>query len=147
MPRIRKGIDIEATPEQVFAEIADPARQTEWALPFREIEVVEGDGKSQGSVQRWQFKVGPRAETLTAIVTDYKENRSIAREVREGPLAYRDRLSVVPQTGEVTRVEWLVEYEPPMGMLGRLMDALLMNRVFQNDIETSLERLKVRLEG
>jgi len=44
-------------------------------------------------------------------------------------------------------VEWLVEYEPPMGMLGRLMDALLMNRVFQNDIETSLERLKVRLEG
>lgn len=147
MPRIRKAIDIEATPEHVFAEVAEPARQVEWALPFRVIEVPDEGPVGQGTLQRWSFKVGPRTWDLLAIVTDYRHNQTIAREVREGGLNLRDRFVLVPQSGEVTRVEWLIEYEPPMGALGRLLDVLVMERVFQNDMETSLERLKARLEG
>jgi uncharacterized membrane protein len=147
MPRIRKAIDVEATPEHVFVEVAEPARQVEWALPFRAIETPEQGPPAQGSVQRWAFKVGPRTWDLLAVVTDYRHNQTIAREVREGGLRLRDRFSIAPQSGEVTRVEWLIEYEPPMGALGRLLDALVMARVFENDMETSLERLKARLEG
>ncbi|HXG42451.1 MAG TPA: SRPBCC family protein [Dehalococcoidia bacterium] len=147
MPRIRKAIDIEATPEHVFAEVSEPARQVQWALPFRSIEVPDNGPPVQGSVQRWAFKVGPRTWELAAIVTDYRHNQTIARETREGGLHLRDRFTVLPQSGEVTRVEWVIEYEPPMGLLGRLLDALVMVRVFENDMETSLERLKARLEG
>jgi len=147
MPRIRKSVDIEAPPGHVFAEVADPAKQVEWALPFREIELVEGDGISQGSVQRWLFKVGPRAYRLDAVVSDSRQNETFARQVREGPLALRERFFILPQSGEVTRVEWVVEYEPPLGLLGRLLDALFLHRVFQNDMEASLERLKRRLEA
>ena len=46
-----------------------------------------------------------------------------------------------------TRVEWTIGYKPPMGPLGALVDALFMNRVFQNEIEESLEGLKAQLEG
>ncbi len=147
MPRIRKYIDIEAPPARVFAAVADPAQQVEWALPFQEIELVEGDGISQGSVQRLLFKVGPRAYRLEAVVSDSRQGETFARQVREGPLALRERFFILPQSGEVTRVEWVVEYEPPMGLLGRILDALALHRVFQNDMETSLERLKRRLEA
>jgi uncharacterized membrane protein len=147
MPRIRKAIDIEAAPEHVFAEVAEPARQVQWALPFRAIEVAEEGPPLPGSLQRWAFKVGPRTWDLLAVVSDYRHNQTIAREVREGPLRLRDRFSLVPQSGEVTRLEWLVQYEPPLGPLGRLLDALVMVRVLENDMETSLERLKARLEG
>jgi len=44
-------------------------------------------------------------------------------------------------------VEWTVDYRPPMGPLGALIDALFMNRLFQNEMEESLESLKARLEG
>jgi uncharacterized membrane protein len=147
MPKIRKHIDIEAPPARVFAEVADPARQVEWALPWREVELLEGDGISQGSVQRWLFKVGPRSYLLETVVSESRQNETYARQVREGGLELRERFFILPQSGDVTRLEWVVEYEPPMGMLGRVLDALLLHRVFQNDMETSLERLKRRLEA
>jgi hypothetical protein len=34
-----------------------------------------------------------------------------------------------------------------MGVLGAVMDTLFLNRVFQNEIEESLEALKAQLEG
>jgi len=147
MPRIRKYVDIQAPPANVFLEIANPLHQMEWALPFRDIEVAEGDGVSQGSIQRWIFQVGPKSYQLEAVVRESRQGSTIAREVVEGPLLFRDRFSLIPQGAEVTRVEWMVEYEPPMGPLGRLLDALILHRVFQNDMETSLERLKRRLES
>jgi uncharacterized membrane protein len=45
-----------------------------------------------------------------------------------------------------TRVEWMVDYKPPMGPAGAFMDAFMMNRVFQNELEASLENLKTALE-
>ena len=46
-----------------------------------------------------------------------------------------------------THVEWTIGYRPPMGPLGRVVAALFLNRVFQNEIEESLESLKVQPEG
>lgn len=146
MPLINKSIEIEAPREQVFAEAADPTKQPDWALFLKDVAVTRGDGRSAGSKQTWVFKVGPRAEDMEAVVTKFSENEYVSRQT-SGKLGISDSMNFVALDGGATRVHWNIEYTPPMGMLGKMLDNIFVNRVFQNDVETSLERLKRRLEG
>ena len=57
-----------------------------------------------------------------------------------------ERMTFTP-AGNGTNVEWAVNYTPPMGPIGKMMDVFMMNRVFQNEIEASLENLKTALEA
>lgn len=145
MPRVHKSIDIAVAREHVFAEATDPQKQPGWAVFLRDIEVTSGDGKSAGSKQRWAFKVGPRVQQLEATVTECEENEVLGREVSE-QFPLRERIVLTPAGQDSTHVEWTIDYTPPMGPVGLLFDVLLMNRVFQNDVEASLENLKARLE-
>jgi uncharacterized membrane protein len=145
LPHIRKSIDIQATPEEVFAQAVDPDNQTVWSLFLKNVDVIFGDGKSEGSSFRWTFKLGPRAQSVEAVISEYRENQAYGRRaVRQFNL--EDKMLFSPSDGG-TRVEWDIEYKPPFGLLGTMMDALYMNRVFQNDIESSLENLKAQIEG
>jgi hypothetical protein len=56
-----------------------------------------------------------------------------------------DRLSVV-KSGDGTKVAWSVDYIPPMGAMGKLMDQLFMVRLFDQLMKDSLTLLRQRLE-
>jgi len=43
-------------------------------------------------------------------------------------------------------VEWRVNYTPPFGLIGKIGAFLLMARIYQNELEGSLENLKAELE-
>ena len=69
---------------------------------------------------------------------------------REGE-AYTRRAGVCAQhlltaAGNGTRVEWRVNYTPPFGIIGKLGALILMARVYQNELEGSLDNLKAALE-
>jgi len=145
MPQVSKSIEISAPRERVFQEAADPAKQPDWALLLNRVELTQGDGRTLGSKQAWQFKVGPRAQNLEATVTRFVENEYVSREAT-GALALEESMNFVALAPNLTRMHWTFEYTPPLGRMGRLLDLILVNRVFQNDVETSLEALKARLE-
>ncbi len=145
MPRIHKSIDIDASREHVFALAVDPARQPEWITFIKEIEITSGDGKSAGTTDRCVFKLGPRTQTFEAEWTEYKANESFARRATSGA-TMQGRMTFTPTDGS-TLVQWTVEYRPPFGPLGALFDLLFMNRVFQNEMEESLDKLKEALES
>ncbi len=145
MPFIRKSIDIAASPEKVFDRATDPSAQRDWITFIKEVEITSGDGKTEGTTDRRLFKLGPRTQALDEVWTEYDPPRSFAREVTSG-LEMEARMTFEPRT-DGTYVEWIVDYRPPMGPLGILLDALFMNRLFQNEIEESLESLKAQLEG
>lgn len=145
MPRIHKSIDIDAPREQVFALAADVTKQPQWTTFVRETQIISGDGKSEGSADRSVIKIGPRARTVEHIWTEYRPGEVFARRTTTG-MDLRERITFAPADGG-TRVEWTVEYTAPMGLLGAFLDVAFMNRVYQNEIEASLENLKARLEG
>jgi len=145
VPAIIKSIDIEVPAERVFALVGDTSRSSEWAIFLKEAELLSGDGRSPGSTYRWIFKVGPRSQPLEAVIVVYNENEALVRRI-SGELEMEDRI-FLGTIGGLTRVEWTIHYQPPLGRLGALIDLIFVNRVFQNDVETSLERLKQQLEG
>ncbi|HXG35713.1 MAG TPA: SRPBCC family protein [Dehalococcoidia bacterium] len=145
MAEVSKSIEIAAPRERVFQEATDPAKQGEWALFLKDVAVVSGDKTTPGSKQVWQFKVGPRAQPLEAVITRFIPNEHVARRA-EGAINLEESMAFVAVDDTATRVHWNFEYQPPLGPIGRLLDTIFVNRVFQNDVETSLENLKRRLE-
>ena len=145
MPRIVKSIEIDAAREHVFAFAVDAQRQPDWITFIKQVEITSGDGKSAGTTDRCLIKLGSRAQPVEAEWTEYQANESFARRATSG-MAMQGRMTFTPVDGG-TRVQWTIEYKPPLGALGVIVDALFMNRVFQNEIEESLEKLKAALES
>ena len=145
MPRIRKSIHISASPDDAFSYATNPSHQPDWIKFIRQVDITSGDGKSVGTADRCAFKLGPRAETVDALWTEYDPPRAFARKATSGAVMEGRMTFEVSDDG--TDVEWTIDYTPPMGGLGAVVDALFMNRVFQNEVEESLESLKAQLEG
>lgn len=145
MPRIRKTIEIDSSPDNVFKYVTNISTQPDWIRFIQEAEVVSGDGRSKGTKDRVLFKLGPRAQVVEGLWTEYDPPRTFARKAATG-MDIEGRIALQPKN-DTTQVVWTIDYKPPMGALGTLVDALFMNRVFQNEMEESLETLKAQLEG
>ena len=144
MPRLKAAIDIDAAREHVFAA-ADPLKMPDWTTHIKEVILTAGDGRSAGTQDRTIIKVGPMRNTLETTWTEYRAGELIARKLA-GYFQGEERLSFVQQDGG-TRVEWMVNYTQPFGLLGRFGAWFMMARIFQNELEASLENLKSELES
>ncbi len=144
MPRLTASIEIDAPKEHVFALAADVSKQPEWTTFIKEVAITSGDGKSEGTTDKTVIKVGPRPHKVEGTWTEYKPGESVARRFT-GYMQMQDRLSVSP-SGSGSRVQWTVSYKPPFGIIGKFMAWFMMARIFQNELEASLENLKSALE-
>ena len=144
MAKVVKSIRIDAPHEHVFALATDVTRQPDWTTFVKEGLITSGDGKSAGTTDRTVVQVGPRATKAESVWTEYTTGERFARRATSG-MEMEERMLFTP-VGNGTDVQWAVNYTPPMGPLGKFMDVFMMNRVYQNEIEASLERLKEALE-
>lgn len=144
MARVVKSIRIDAPREHVFALATDLSRQPDWTTFVKEGSITSGDGKSAGTTDRMVVQIGPRATKSEGLWTEYTTGERFARRATSG-MQMEERM-LFTAVGNGTDVQWSVSYEPPLGPIGKFMDVFMMNRVYQNEIEGSLERLKAELE-
>lgn len=144
MPRLRAAIEIDAPREHVFALAGDLAKRPEWTTFVKEVTVTSGDGKTVGSTDRLVGKIGPLPNTWEGELTEYTPGEAWARRF-SGYFEGDERITLTP-AGNATAVEWRVNYTPPFGFVGKLGAALFMARVYQNELEGSLDNLKAALE-
>ncbi len=145
MPRILKSIDIDASPDKVFSYVTNAPTQPDWIKFMKQVDITSGGDLGKGTTDRCVIKLGPRAQTMAALWTEYEPPRLFARRATSG-MEMEGRMTFEPRD-DGTHVEWTIGYKPPLGALGVMADALFMNRVFQNEVEESLESLKAQLEG
>ena len=145
MARVVKSIQIDAPREHVFALATALSRQPDWTTFVKEGLITSGDGRSAGTRDRTIFKVGVRSTKAENLWTAYTPGELFARNTVSG-MAQEESMQFTA-AGNGTIVQWSVNYRPPLGPLGRFMDVFMMNRVYQNEIEASLDRLKAALES
>ena len=144
MPRLDNAIDIKAPKDKVFAYISDVTTHPEWVKWTKSAEVTSAEGRGVGATASGLMQVGPRKEKVETLVTEYKEGEFLTRRTTQG-MEMTDRLAVVP-LGDTTKVAWSVDYTPPMGPMGKMMDALFMVRLFDQLMKDSLTNLKTQME-
>ena len=144
MARVVKSIRIDAPREHVFALATDITRQPDWTTFVKEGVITSGDGKSAGTTDRMVIQVGPRPTKAEHTWTEYNSRRAVCPARHEG---HADgRAHDLHACWQRHRRSVGCNYTPPMGPIGAFMDVFMMNRVYQNEIEGSLERLKEALE-
>src|SRR3954452_22687875 len=120
--RFVKESRIEAPPAAVFAFHESPGALQRLTPPWEKVELVEG-GESirPGSRVVLRTKVGPVALRWVAEHTEYEPPTSFADRQVSGPFAswYHRHLFLDDGSGG-TLLRDEVDYEPPMGWLGRL---------------------------
>jgi uncharacterized membrane protein len=143
MPRLDNVVDIRAPRQTVFDYVSDVESHPEWVKWAKEVEVTSAT-KGLGATDTMLMQVGPRKETVEEIVTEYKDGQLFTRRHTKG-MEMTDRLAVVA-IGDTTKVAWTVEYTPPMGAMGKMVDLLFMVRLFDQLMKDSLTNLRERLE-
>jgi uncharacterized protein YndB with AHSA1/START domain len=68
---------VAAPPDRVWAVLGDVTRMPEWSEDLESVELIDGDGRSVGARFRGNNRSGSRTWSMTCVVDEYDDGRSI----------------------------------------------------------------------
>lgn len=145
MPPIVHTVEIDRTPEDVFAYVTDPEQFAEWQDAVVRASHV-GDGPlGRGSKISLTRRMGRREQEMTSELTEYSPPRSYAFRVLDGPVRARGRGTFEPLSdGERTRFTFELDFDGHG--IGKLLVPLVVRRSAAKELPESHGNLKRRLE-
>lgn len=145
MPPIVHSVEIDRTPEDVFAYVTDPAQFAEWQDAVVRATRIEDGPVRQGSKISLTRRMGRREQEMTSELTEYSPPRSYAFRVLDGPVRAHGRGTFEPlSNGERTRFTFELDFDGHG--IGKLLVPLVVRRSAAKELPESHENLKRRLE-
>jgi ligand-binding SRPBCC domain-containing protein len=109
----------------VFDALARPANLPRLAPPELRLEVVAAPERlALGAVVAVKARRWGLTRRVVTRVIEFTEGAAVVEEQTEGPFPAWRRKRLLEVDGAGTRVTEAVEYEPPGGMLGRVLTAV-----------------------
>ena len=145
MPRITADIDIDRSPAEVFAVVADPARRR-LLLPdnFRDFRVTSATAQGPGTRTAFTIVTPDGEHPAEMELRDWDPPHGLT-EQQLGPDGYALRWSFVPLASGC-RVTLTTEYTVRGTFLHRLIDRWFARKALRNSMLVELHRLKRHLE-
>ena len=145
MGHISRTIHVEATPEQAFDLMANPARLREWQVPAAEVKDITGTPGTVGLGWTTVSSFAGRKLEGHMSVTAGERPRSFEAK-GTGSFAATLRGRFEPAAGG-TDVTLENEYEMPLGFIGDAADKLFFERSFAESWDKSLAKFKALVEA
>jgi uncharacterized protein YndB with AHSA1/START domain len=131
--------DIPASPDQVWAVLADPKRYAEWVVGAQEVRGFEGDWPAPGARFHHTVGLGPIHIHDDTSVLESNPSRRLVLRARARPLGHARIALELTQSGAGTRLVMVEEPTSPVAsLLRKVVDPLIHSR--------NVEALR-RLEG
>jgi uncharacterized protein YndB with AHSA1/START domain len=145
--RVQRSIEIEASPEEVWALLIEPERILEWYLPLEKFEYKSEQTSGVGARFRFEQASPLGTMELDCAVTEWVENEAFAFRMTSGNFAkeYAERWTV-EATPSGSRFTFLEEGELSLGIIGRLIGPLA-ERGSRATVEKMLAKLKSLAEA
>lgn len=145
MIRFERSLQMDATPEQVWAVMGRFMHIDAFAPEIARVEALTEEVDGVGASRRCHFVKGG---ALVETVTNWEDGRSYRVALSEfGAIpmkqAFAD-LRIEPRGG-AARVVWAMEYQMKMGPLGWLMGQTMVRRSIGKVIDVNLEALAARV--
>ena len=145
MPIVERSITIAAPVEDVFAVVDDAKRQTEYLPGVTKVADVVRTQDRVGDTYKSTYSVmGIRFPTKVSII-EWQQNKTYVEKM-EGSLPGIFAVHLEPD-GEGTKVSYTIDYTITMGVLGKVMNRLLFERMNEKTVEGGLENLKILCES
>lgn len=145
MATIHKSIDIEAPAERVFAILTDFKRLTEYAPGVISVEDIRQTQQHLGDSFHATYAVLGLHFPVTFTVMEYEQPTRLTTRFEGGMKGAWTRL--LEPRGKSTHLTTAMEYEMAGGILGKAMNAVLVERMNEKNAERLLENLKLISEA
>ena len=145
MTTIREVIDIDRTPDEVYAYVTNPSNLPEWQLSAVSAEPLEEGPIHTGSQVRVTRRIGSREIPMTVEFDELERPRSWRLHGIEGPVRPRAHGEIEPlDDGRRSRVTIELDFEGHG--LGRALVPLVVRPQMRKELPRDEQLLKDRLE-
>ncbi len=144
MPRAEASVTINAPIEKVFDVIADYGQLAQYA-PVSEVTNIKGNPGEKGSSADYTYHVLGIKFTMHTTMLEAERPRKVTTE-ETGGLSGKFEWTLEPQ-GQATKVNVRIDYTVPGGVLGKIANRLLLERMNQKNMDTMAHGLKIYCEA
>ena len=144
MPVIQRTVTIQAPPEKTLDLITDPYRLPQYAPGVSEVKDVHQTPRRVGDTFTVLYAVLSLKMPLRFTIREYAPPTQSTAQVA-GQMEGEWRWQLHPQ-GEATRVDLAIDYRLKLGLLGKALNALLVERMNEKNAEQMLANLKALTE-
>ena len=141
MPVIRKSVNIAAPLDKVFAILDDPDRIKEFGVGVTRVSEVNQTPERVGDTGRITYSAMGLRFPIKITVTAHEVNARIEMSM-EGGMTGTMNWELASQ-GNGTALSLTIDYRMRGGILGKALDALLVERMNDRNAERMMENLKM----
>ena len=145
MPKVETSVTINAPIEKVFHAIIEPELAPQWSSGISEVTNIKGDPEEKGSSFDMTYHVLGMKFTQHMVTSEIAKPRKVIY-LMEGGFPGTFEFTIEPQ-GQVTKVDIRIDYSVPGGILGKIANQVLLERMNRKNIESSAEGLKIFCEA
>ena len=149
MGEVRVRVRVRAPIEEVFKYLADGENAPEWHPSITSARRLAGTRLGPGSIVRYEARIGPLLLAWVTRAAEFKWNeyfRDVLLKVERGPLAEYELSGRFEAEGDSVLVEFHLKYKLTGGIIGTLVDKLLVERAVRRHMEEGLERARGIIE-
>jgi carbon monoxide dehydrogenase subunit G len=145
MPTIERETTINQAPDKVFAILDDPEQIKSIAPGVNRVTDVKQTNERIGDSVRVTYSVLGLRFPMKFTITEHDPPSKLVSHM-EGGMTGTFNWALKPEGGS-TRTHLTIDYEMKGGILGKAMNALLVERMNEKNAERMLENLKMVAEG
>ena len=144
MARVEKSIEIDSTPDKIWPLLFWD-RLPEWLGTIKEAEYTSDEKERLGATAHVVAEAaGVKAEWDVEITEYVKNKKAIWRTTRGNLTAVGSTILELTDAG--TKVTFVIDYDLPYSILGKVIDRLVVGRDMEKDIENGMKKLKEMTE-
>lgn len=149
MTRVRDGIRLKATPENVWSFIIDSEKLVQWRTDIRKIQMPDGEPLAVGTKYSLEKEVGLKFHKFHCTVTEMEENRKFGFEGKSpGVAKVRAIYEIIPKDNRCTFIVSEKVDLLDMNLFKKFfVDNLFIKRILSNTLSQFLNRLRNMVEN
>ena len=146
MTKLTKSIEIEASPEKVFALILDVEKMNEITKGFAEFEITSKGPFGVGTTMHYVGKAGGSQAEWDLEVIEFEKNKKISAHTVGTSKFKMETSYILEPTAKGTKLTASDDYKLPYSILGKIVDKLRVSKDIEKSSEKQLRDMKKALE-
>ncbi len=147
MSVVHARIDIDATPQEIWDVVMDPARFGDWVTIHRKLCSADTGRLCEGFKMEQKLALHGAPFTVKWTATEVDEPHVGTFEGRGPARSYARVTNRLSEHNGGTRFDYENEFKAPGGAMGALASRVLVGGMPEREANKSLKRLKALLEG
>ena len=146
MAKVTRSIEIEASPEKVFAFINDIEKRSKIAKGFYEGEYTSKGPVGVGTTIHFVGKAGGSQAEYDMEYTEFEKNKKMSMHTIGASKLKMQYSNTLEPTAKGTKLTITYDYELPYSILGKMVDKLRVSKDMGKLTEKELRDMKKTLE-